>query len=258
MKIDWFTLIAQIINFFVLLWLLKTFLFGRILKAMQDRDASIAKQLAEAERLRQEAAAEGELVRMKMREFDEKGEVLLLEAKQEAAHAKEELLERAAADAKSARSIWARDLEREQTELLKNFRVEIGQQVLRTAQKVVSELANVDMQKLIAKNFLDKLTNLPETERKELASAIQNEGNRIRVLTSFELEPPQREEVVEAIHQALEKKAHVDFDILPEGTIGMELRTEAHSIPWTLDRHMEEMEDRILHTLRQGNTQHAG
>ncbi len=37
MLIDWFTIIAQIINFLVLVALLKYFLYGRILQAMDRR-----------------------------------------------------------------------------------------------------------------------------------------------------------------------------------------------------------------------------
>ena len=38
----WFTLVAQVINFLVLVWLLKHFLYGRIVKAMSEREAETA------------------------------------------------------------------------------------------------------------------------------------------------------------------------------------------------------------------------
>ena len=40
MHIDWFVLFAQIVNFLVLVFLLKHFLYGRILDAMDARQAS--------------------------------------------------------------------------------------------------------------------------------------------------------------------------------------------------------------------------
>ena len=42
--IDWFTVIAQIINFFILLWLLKHFLYKHIIDAMDEREQHMQQQ----------------------------------------------------------------------------------------------------------------------------------------------------------------------------------------------------------------------
>ena len=49
MLINWFTVIAQAINFLILVWLLKRFLYKPILKAIDEREKRIATQLADAE-----------------------------------------------------------------------------------------------------------------------------------------------------------------------------------------------------------------
>ena len=49
MLIDWFTVIAQIINFIVLVWLLKRFLFKPVLKAVEERQTKVSQQISEAE-----------------------------------------------------------------------------------------------------------------------------------------------------------------------------------------------------------------
>jgi F-type H+-transporting ATPase subunit b len=54
--IDWFTVCAQIVNFLVLVALLKHFLYGPILRAMDAREQTIADRLAEAEQRRHAAA----------------------------------------------------------------------------------------------------------------------------------------------------------------------------------------------------------
>ena len=41
MLIDWFTVAAQAINFLILVLLLRRFLYGPIVKAMDDREAAI-------------------------------------------------------------------------------------------------------------------------------------------------------------------------------------------------------------------------
>ena len=49
MLINWFTVFAQAVNFLILVWLLKRFLYKPILPAIDDRDKGIATQLANAE-----------------------------------------------------------------------------------------------------------------------------------------------------------------------------------------------------------------
>ncbi len=48
MLIDWFTVGAQALNFFILVWLMKRFLYKPILDAINAREMLVAKQLAEA------------------------------------------------------------------------------------------------------------------------------------------------------------------------------------------------------------------
>ena len=49
MKLDWFTVAAQIGNFLLLLWLLKRFLYRPILAAMAARQQRVTAALAEAQ-----------------------------------------------------------------------------------------------------------------------------------------------------------------------------------------------------------------
>ena len=49
MLINWFTVLAQAINFLILVWLLKRFLYKPILHAIDEREKGIATQLADVE-----------------------------------------------------------------------------------------------------------------------------------------------------------------------------------------------------------------
>ena len=49
MLIDWFTVVAQVINFLILMGLLKYFLYNRILGAMDEREQHLASLRLQAE-----------------------------------------------------------------------------------------------------------------------------------------------------------------------------------------------------------------
>ena len=70
MLIDWFTVIAQVVNFLILVWLMKRYLYQPILKALDAREQRIAAELADADAKRAEALAEREEFKRKNDEFD--------------------------------------------------------------------------------------------------------------------------------------------------------------------------------------------
>ena len=55
MLIDWFTVGAQALDFIILVWLLKRFLYRPILNAVDAREQRIAAELADADEKRAEA-----------------------------------------------------------------------------------------------------------------------------------------------------------------------------------------------------------
>jgi hypothetical protein len=84
MLIDWFTVGAQVVNFLILVWLLKRFLYKPILHAIDERERRIAKELADADTRKTEAEKERDKFQKRNDEFDEQREELLSKAKGEA------------------------------------------------------------------------------------------------------------------------------------------------------------------------------
>ena len=71
MLINWFTVFAQAINFLILVWLLKRFLYKPILHAIDEREKGIATQLAQAEAKVAEAQKERDDFQHKNEAFDQ-------------------------------------------------------------------------------------------------------------------------------------------------------------------------------------------
>ena len=70
MQINWFTVTAQVINFLILVWLLKRFLYKPVLDAINEREKKIASQLNEAAAKTVEARKESDEFRQKNEAFD--------------------------------------------------------------------------------------------------------------------------------------------------------------------------------------------
>ncbi|WP_445663747.1 F0F1 ATP synthase subunit B family protein, partial [Ideonella azotifigens] len=70
MLIDWFTVGAQALNFVILVALLKRFLYQPVLDAVDAREAQIAKQLADAKAIAQQAQAQQDSFAQKSAAFE--------------------------------------------------------------------------------------------------------------------------------------------------------------------------------------------
>src|SRR5271168_4716702 len=95
MLIDWFTVGAQALNFIILVWLLKHFLYEPILTAIDAREKRIATELAEAGRQKSEAQKERDEFHEKNRKFGEERDALMAKAVLEVKANDERLLDNA-------------------------------------------------------------------------------------------------------------------------------------------------------------------
>lgn len=67
MLIDWFTVGAQTLNFLILVWLMKRFLYQPVLDAIDAREQRIAQELADAAQKQAQAQQEREEFQKKYR-----------------------------------------------------------------------------------------------------------------------------------------------------------------------------------------------
>ena len=104
MLINWFTVFAQAINFLILVWLLKRFLYKPILHAIDEREKGIATQLAQAEAKEAEAQKDRDDFQHKNEVFDQERAALLKKATDEAKAERQRLLDEARKDADALRA----------------------------------------------------------------------------------------------------------------------------------------------------------
>jgi F-type H+-transporting ATPase subunit b len=82
--IDWFTVGAQALNFLILVWLMKRFLYKPVLAAIDVREKRIAKEIADADAKKADAQKEHDEFQHKNEEFDQQRAALLSKATDEA------------------------------------------------------------------------------------------------------------------------------------------------------------------------------
>src|SRR5450631_2315268 len=145
MLIDWFTVAAQVVNFLILVWLLKRFLYRPILDAIDAREKRIATELADADAKKAEAQKERDEFQRKNDEFDQQRAALLSKATDEAKAERQRLLDEARKAADAASSRRRETLKSDALNLHEALRRRTQQEVFAIARKTLSDLATTSL-----------------------------------------------------------------------------------------------------------------
>src|ERR1700689_4724793 len=170
MPIDWFTVAAQAINFLILVWLLKRFLYKPILHAIDERERGIAAQLAQAEAKKAESQKERDDFQHKNEAFDQERAALLKKATDEAKAERQRLLDEARKDADSLRAKRQEALRNEQRNLNQEVTRRTQKEVFAIARKTLSDLASIGLEERMSEVFIQRLRALTGTPKEQLAT----------------------------------------------------------------------------------------
>jgi F-type H+-transporting ATPase subunit b len=249
--INWFTVIAQIVNFLILVVLLKYLLYNRIIKAMDEREGKIQLHLKEAEEKEQAAEREAESLRQKNRDFDENREKMLAQAKEEADARRKELTQEARLAVTNLRSVWQEAVQREKESFVQDLRKMAATQVYALARKAFEDLADAELGERMVDVFLARIQKIKKKERDALVVSIKEAGNEVVILSAFEITSKMRKKVTQALHRHLNGEITPRYETTPDLIMGIELKTRGRKIAWNLRHYLDTMEENALRTLEQ-------
>lgn len=246
MRIDWFTFIAQIINFLVLVFLLRRFLYAPITNAMQEREQRIAERIAAADE--QQAAAESATQEYRRRSEDLENERLRMfeQAKQEVEASRRQLLKQARFEVDSRREDWLASLSREQETLTQIIRQRCSEQVTAATTRAIRELADADLEEQMLRSFIQKLSEDDSAGRKP-----QTKGNATAtVITAFVVSSIWKERLRSALIQHFQL-ASVDFQVSRHVVCGIEVHIGSDKIGWSVEEYVTTLEEEFSRLVEQ-------
>ena len=242
MPINWFTVIAQAINFLILVWLLKRFLYKPILHAIDERAKGIATQLAEAEAKKAEAQKERDDFQHKNEAFDQERAALLKKAADEATAERQRLLDEARKDADLLRAKRQDALRTEQRNLSQEIIRWTQKQVFAITRKTLTDLAGTSLEERMGDVFVQRVRALTGAAKEQLAAAFKTSNHTVSVHSAFDLAPAQRNAIESAVKDTFAPDAHVQFETAPELISGIELSTNGQKVAWSISDYLSTLE----------------
>ncbi len=249
MQIDWVTVAAQIVNFLVLVWLLKRFLYGPIVQAMEEREQRVAEKMEEAQQREAEAEEEAQEHREKQEELEERREELLRQAREDANRRRGELIDEAREDVEAIERRWHENLRDERNAFLRELRRRMGSEVCDVARQALGDLANRQLQAQVVEVFMDRLQNLDDERRIQLQEAAGS-GERPPTITSaFGLSAGQQKKLSSTVHDVLDRDANVSFENDEALICGVELGVGGVKVAWSIASYLQTLEETVREAL---------
>jgi F-type H+-transporting ATPase subunit b len=250
MLIDWFTVGAQALNFIILVWLLKRYLYKPILNAVDAREKKIAAELTDADAKKAEAKKERDDFQHKNAQFDQQRADLLRKATDTANAERERLLDEArkAADALSEKRQEA--LRSEAKSLNEAVRRKTQEEVFAIARKALTDLAGASLEERMTAVFTDRLRQMDDKVKASFAQAIKTAPGPALVRSAFELPADQRATIQKAVNETFSVDAKIKFETTLNLVSGIELTTNGQKIGWSIAEYLGSLDKGVDEVLK--------
>ena len=251
MLIDWFTVLAQVVNFLILVWLLKRFLYRPILDAIDAREKRIAKELADADAKKAEAQKERDEFQHKNEEFEQQRAALLGKATDEAKAERQRLLDEARAEADALAAKRQEALRSEQQSLNEALSRRARDEVFAIARKALADLATASLEERMGAVFARRLGEMDGKAKAGLGEALKSASAPGLVRSAFELPAEQRTMIQDAINETFSADIHIRFETAPDLVSGIELATDGQKVGWSIAEYLASLEKGVEELLQE-------
>jgi F-type H+-transporting ATPase subunit b len=263
--IDWFTVGAQALNFVILVWLMKRFLYKPILHAIDAREKRIAAELADAAAKQAEAQKERDEFQHKNEEFDQQRAVLLSQARDEAQAERQRLLDEARKAAAALSSKRQETLRSEEYNLHEAISRRTQQEVFAIARKALMDLAGTSLEEQMSEAFTRRLREMDARAIAGLAQALKTASGPALVRSAFALPAEQRAAIQNALNETfstdpstpLRAGFQVRFETAPNLISGIELITNGQKVAWSIADYLASLEKGVDELLKEKNKPEA-
>jgi len=251
MLIDWFTVGAQALNFLILVWLLKRFLYKPILHAIDEREKRIARELADADAKKAEAQKEQDEFQHKNEEFDKQRADLLSKATDEANTERDRLQDEARKAADALMTKRQEMLSNDAKNLNQAISRRTQQEVFAIARKALTDLATTSLEERMSEVFTRRLRQMSGQAKESLGKALKTASDPAHVRSTFDLPADQRAAIQNAINETFSADIHLRFETSPDLVSGIELTTNGQKVAWSIADYLGSLEKGVGELLKE-------
>jgi F-type H+-transporting ATPase subunit b len=234
MSFDWTTFVLELVNFIVLLWILRRFLYRPVLNVIQARQRKIEEQLERADQARLEALAAKEACERNMANWEKEKDLARSDLEKEIAAERQRLLEKLAEEVSARRAKDRAQEERERQEWMHTTEQRALELAGRFTAKLLERLASQELEASLIELALSDLGRLPQAEIDKLRSAMAEDG--VEVSSAYPLDARRQTALAGTIGQTAGTEVKPIFKEDPSLLAGIRI----HAGSWVLSANLRD------------------
>jgi F-type H+-transporting ATPase subunit b len=203
MQLDWTTFLLQVVNFLVLVWLLKRFLYRPVMEVIARRQAGIDKTVEDARAIEARATALRTDYEAKLAELDTAHAVQVAKLADEIATERGRRLEKLDAELAAERQKRAALAEREAAELQRKADEAAHRNASAFVTRLLGRLGDAHLDRRLLDMLIADLPTLPEEQREGLRQAAAQAGAHIEVSAARALDDDAQQALAAALTDLL-------------------------------------------------------
>lgn len=246
MSFDWITVAAQTVNFLVLIWLLKRFLYRPILDGIDARERDIAARVAAADVAKAEAEAAVASHSYALEEIVNRKAVLLEAAQAEADAERARLREETDRIIEAERAGWLKQIAVDRAAYAEDLSAAGAGALLSLTRKALTDLADADLEERIVAYLGTHLAELGG----DLKSAANKAEDAVAV-SRLPLSASSRKSLTTAFRAAV-ADVPLRFETDEDQSAGIVLRYGGGRISWTIGSYLDGLEAELTARIADG------
>lgn len=226
-----YTIIAQIINFSVLVFLLNRFLYKPVMRTMDKRRQDIKDKIEETQKKLEESDKLKEEYFTKLQEVEKENIVLRKQALEDIKKFKELELQKAQEDVAIKKGKFNDYLVLEQKNLIENFNENLSDLFVEYSNDILGVLANSTLQREIINNFLNKINALDNAKVNEINNL---KLDTVYIYSNGEFTDEEKYILKDSLLKKGFKFNNIEFNIDKKLVLGIEFKAKSYILSWNV------------------------
>ncbi|MBL3528946.1 MAG: F0F1 ATP synthase subunit delta [gamma proteobacterium endosymbiont of Lamellibrachia anaximandri] len=203
MELNWSTFILEIINFLILIWILKHFFYKPVLDVIARRRAGIEKNMEDAQSLHSEAKALQKQYENRLAEWDHERQAAreALDKEIQVERERQMSVLQATLEEERGKNRFVAQRQLEASRL--HSEKEALMQGAQFATKLLSAVSGPELEKRLIDLFLDELSSLPTEQLSKLQDTAGKSSNNILVTSAHPLDSNNRQSLERILHETI-------------------------------------------------------
>lgn len=212
MELNWSTFLLEIINFLVLVWILKRFLYQPVLNVISRRRATIENQLAEAKQLHADSDALKKQYEHRLADWEQERQKamdkLMHELEEKRLHQMDELKAELAQEEEKNRVARSQ----QDKQLMREIELRALQQGAEFASRLLAEASGPELENRLFGLLLDGLSLIPADQSSNLSNKWGDSPEHILVTSAYPLTDEKQHKLENALTEATSLSAPVHYE----------------------------------------------